>query len=196
MSRKVVGQEGGAKVEKQRLPCFLQSPCLELRWLGVVRGPATKTVRQGFVSLSFPSSVRPPKMTAGHADELGPMLGRDRFVSHVSKHRCPVDLPLAQCQHLLPRRESSNPPASNKLRKRTFLFQPNRTFLFQYYTPAAPRLAHSFTPSHSSSRWMPGLERAESIPWSPGSIPKLRRSATIHGPHLFWKRAHHLRRRA
>ena len=61
------------------------------------------------------------------------MPSRDRLVSYVPKHRCPVDLSLAQCQHLLPRRESSALPHANKLRKRTFLFQPNRTFLFQTY---------------------------------------------------------------
>jgi len=61
------------------------------------------------------------------------MSGCDRLISYLPQDRRPIDVSLAQGQHFLPRRESSDPPDTNKLRKRTFLFQPNRTFLFQYY---------------------------------------------------------------
>ena len=147
----VFGQQGGSEVPVQRVPGSLQRPCTHLRRLRSVGRPTPQSVRHHRVTLFLPCTPQAPEVPGTHSDQLSPAARRDQALLHLVQHRQSISLPLAQRQHLLHRLESVRPYSANKIRKRTFLFQPNRTFLFQWYTRVSTPLWTPYLPDRLCS---------------------------------------------
>jgi hypothetical protein len=134
VSRKVFGQERGAEVMEHRLSGPLQNLSSKGGRLGVVRCSPSVPVHNGPIPLRLKPTPYPTELTLRKTKNLGTSTRRQMTSNDLVQNHKAITIPEAQVQHLLPRNESSNPPGTNKLRKRTFLNQLNRTFLFQYYT--------------------------------------------------------------
>ena len=117
----MLGQQRGAKVVEDRFSGSLQGPGPDAVIDPVVGGAPPSPMDHARVPLLSEPSAEPADMPLGDPHTTGSFRHAHCSLFQVPQNMDPITISETQVQHLLPRCRSSDPPGSNKHRKRTFL---------------------------------------------------------------------------
>ena len=132
--RQMLSQECRAKGSQHRCLRSLYGSLSKNARLHTIRTSTAQSMNHRSVSLHLPAAAQSSELPGRKTHQLRPSPRCDQSVTHLLRDRKSISISLVQCQHLLPRIGLRLFSMANKIRKRTFLLQPNRTFLFQCYS--------------------------------------------------------------
>jgi len=127
----MLGEKGGTKVMEDWLASSLQRSLSNPGIEAMIGGPAAEVINHCSITVGLGPATDAAELARANAELSGSFGWGKKPIVHLSQHSQTIALSKAQCQHLLPR---PNRVGSKVARRRTFLFQPKRTFLFQCYT--------------------------------------------------------------
>ena len=130
ISRQMLSKQSWAKVVIYRLSGSFKRTCFDTFVETVIGSAPSQSMDDSAISVPLCTAPQSSELPTRNPELPRPFARSQKPLVNLTQHSYSVSVAKTQCQHLLPRADRLD---SKVARKRTFLFLPKRTFLFECY---------------------------------------------------------------